>query len=53
MAIQINEIVIKAVINTKHKEAQKPQEGKKLEKEEIVMECVDQVLEILKEKTER
>ncbi len=53
MPILINEIVIKAVINTKHKETQKPKEEKKLEKEEIVMECVDQVLEILKDKSER
>ena len=53
MPIIINEIVIRALVNTKHKEAEKKGKKEKFEKEEVVMECVEQVLEILKEKEER
>ncbi len=52
MPIQVNEIVIRAVIKDEKGEKKKP-EGEKTDKEEIVSECVEQVLEIIKEKTER
>ena len=53
MPIIINEIVIRALVNTKQKEAEKKGKMEKFEKEEVVMECVEQVLEILNEKEER
>ena len=52
MPIQVNELVIRAVIKSEQKEKKKP-ETEKNDKEEIISECVDQILEIIKEKTER
>ena len=53
MPIQINEIVIRATISDKGGgDRQKPMVDK-AEKEAIITECVDQVLEILADKTER
>jgi len=52
MPIQVNEIVIRAVIKDEKGEKKKP-EGDKTNKEEIIAECVEQVLQIIKEKAER
>ncbi len=53
MPIQINEIIIRAVVDPKGKESREDSKIKPEEKEEIVAECVEQVIEILKEKEER
>lgn len=53
MSVQVNEIVIRAVVEgseTQQTTADQP-EGR--EREEIVSECVEQVLEILKNRQER
>ena len=52
MPIQVNEIVIRAVIKVEKGE-KKNTEGEQAGKEEIISECVEQVLQIIKEKTER
>ena len=52
MPIQVNEIVIRAVIKDEKDKKKKP-EGEKIDKEEIISECVEQVLQIINEKTER
>jgi len=52
MPIQVNEIVIRAVIKDEKAEKKKPENGKE-NKEDIVSECVEQVLQIIKEKSER
>ena len=53
MPIQINEIVIRATISDKSSgDRQKPTVDK-AEKEAIITECVDQILEILEDKMER
>jgi hypothetical protein len=53
MPVQINEIVIRALVEGG--EAQRPAAGQQAEqgREEIVTECVEQVLEILKNQQER
>lgn len=53
MPIQVNEIVIKAVIQDESTKKKKTLKNDKNDKEEIISECVDQVLKIIKEKTER
>jgi len=52
MPVQVNEIVIRAIIKDE-KGSEKKTEGDKTDKEEIISECVEQVLQIIKEKTER
>ena len=52
MPIQVNEIVIRAVIKDEKGEKKKS-EGDQSGKEEIISECVEQVIQIIKEKTER
>ncbi len=53
MPVQINEIVIRAVVEGG--ESQRPAAGRQApqQREEIVSECVEQVLEILKNQQER
>jgi len=49
MPIEIRELEIKAAVsNEEHKQAG----GQGLDKETIVQECIDQILRILKEKSE-
>jgi hypothetical protein len=52
MPIQINEIVIKAVIQDSKQKKETPAKEKE-DKETIISESVERVLEILKEKKER
>lgn len=53
MPIHINEIVVRAVVTEKKDKPQKSAEEGKTDKESMVQEVVEQVLEILKEKEER
>jgi hypothetical protein len=53
MPIQINELVIRAVVEDKGSADAGRIEAHSLDKDTIVAECVDQVLEILSEKRER
>jgi|WetSurMetagenome_2_1015567.scaffolds.fasta_scaffold846176_2 hypothetical protein len=53
MPIQVNEIIIKAVIQDESAKKKKTPKNGKDDKEEIISECVEQVLKIIKEKTER
>lgn len=53
MPIQINELVVRAVVTEKKEKAQKTEEDTKLDKESLVQEIVEQVLEILQEREER
>ncbi len=52
MPLQINEIVIKAVVGGSNKDKSTNKETQD-NKEDIIRECVEQVMEILKEKSER
>lgn len=56
MPIQINEIVIRAIISGQGEgaeEGNRPQRDGEVDTKAIVAECVEQVLEILREKDER
>jgi hypothetical protein len=55
MPVQINEIIIRANIMEQPEKIQAPGTGtdNNLIKDEIIKECTEQVLEILKAKTER
>jgi len=53
MPIQINEIVIRATISDKGSGDRKKPTVDKAEKEAIITECVEQVLEIIEDKMER
>jgi len=52
MPVQVNEIVIRAVVEGSSSQRQE-QETPEQERQEIVSECVEQVLEILKNRQER
>lgn len=52
MAVEIKEIVIRAVLTDEEKSG-KPSQEVGLEKENLVQECVDQVLKILSKKNRR
>jgi hypothetical protein len=51
MPVQVNEIVIRAVVEGR--EPQRQEGGQPQDREQIVSECVEQVLEILKNQQER
>ncbi|HEY5674897.1 MAG TPA: DUF5908 family protein [Malonomonas sp.] len=51
MPVQINEIVIRAVVEADS--TQQPEADPQQQREEIVNECVEQVLEILRNRQER
>ena len=51
MPVQVNEIVIRAVVEGD--ESQRQTQDRSQQREEIVTECVEQVLEILKNRQER
>lgn len=53
MPIQINEIVVRAVITEKKEKSQKTEEEGKMDRESLVQEVVEQVIEILDEREER
>jgi hypothetical protein len=53
MPIQINEIIIRATVGDKPGGERKKSLIDPAEKEAIIAECIDQVLEILEEKMER
>lgn len=51
MPVQVNEIVIRAVVEGER--SPRPDGDQQHQREEIVSECVEQVLEILKNQRER
>lgn len=51
MPVQVNEIVIRAVVEGD--DSQRQTDDQPQQREEIVSECVEQVLEILKNRRER
>jgi hypothetical protein len=53
MPIEIRELVVKATVRDRTSEQQAGSSERRREKEEIIRECVDQVMEILKRKKER
>ena len=53
MPIEIKELVIKATIVDKNKEKAEPPPQSKEAKEEIIADCVEQVMEILRKQEER
>ena len=53
MPIEIRELVVKATVRDRTTERQADSGERRNEKEEIIRECVDQVMEILKRKKER
>lgn len=55
MPIEIKELVVRATVDNKNKgnKQQAPSSGAGTDKKAIVSECVEQVLEILKSKTEK
>lgn len=53
MPVQVNEIVIRAVVAEDRDRAQRPEPEQAQQRAQIVNECVEQVLEILKNQQER
>jgi len=53
MPIQVNEIVIRALVGAVAGEERAASHGAEGDRETIVAECVEQVMELLKEKMER
>ena len=53
MPIEIRELVIKATISESSGEGRAFSKAKTKEKEEIIAECVEQVMEILRNQSER
>ena len=53
MPIQVNEIVIRAIIDNEASDEKEQPAIENMDKDLIVTECVEQVLEILKEREER
>lgn len=53
MPIEIRELIIKASLSDRETERQSGSQEQRGKKEEIIQECVEQVLEILKHKRER
>ena len=53
MPIEIRELVVKATVRDRASERQPGSQQSRAQKEEIVQECVAQVMEILKRKKER
>lgn len=53
MPIEIRELIIKATVSDRESERQAGSQEQRAKKEEIIQECVEQVLQILKEKNER
>ena len=53
MPIEIRELIVKATVRDRASERQPGSQEQRANKEEIISECVEQVLEILKRKKER
>ena len=53
MPIEIRELIIKATVRDRESERRTDGNEIRAKKEEIIQECVEQVLEILKRKKER
>ena len=53
MPIQVNELIIRAIIDSEGSRERIPSTPESVDKTQIVQECVEQVLEILKDKQER
>ncbi len=53
MPIEIRELVIKALIDESNIEKTVGSDSQTADREDIVAECVEQVMEILREKSER
>lgn len=53
MPVQVNEIIIRAVIDSGSKDENAGPGSKGVDTADIVSECVEQVMQILKEKEER
>ena len=53
MPIQVNELIIRTIIDSGGGRERTPSTTEHVDKTQIVEECVEQVLEILKDKQER
>jgi len=53
MPIEIREIVIKTTVESNASDQTSPALGTKEEKQALVQECIDQVMDILRENSER
>ena len=53
MPIEIRELIVKATVRDRTTESQSGSRQRRSEKEEIIRECVAQVLDIFKHKKER
>ena len=53
MPIEIRELIVKATVRDRASERQSGSGERRAEKEEVIRECVEQVMEILKRKEER
>ena len=53
MPVEVKELVIKAVVDDETRKEEKSKPADKIDREEIIEDCVEQVLEILKREKER
>ncbi len=53
MPVEVKELVIKAVVDEQTKNEKKKKPSEKIDRDEIIEDCVEQVLEILKKEKER
>jgi hypothetical protein len=53
MPIEIRELIVRATVRDRASERQTGSNERRAQKEEIIQECVEQVMEILKRKKER
>ncbi len=53
MPIEIRELIVKATVRDRASERQSGSSEQRAQKEEIIQECVEQVMAILKHKKER
>lgn len=53
MPVEVKELVIKAVIDDQMKKEEKKKPSEKIDRDEIIEDCVEQVLGILKKEKER
>lgn len=53
MPIEIRELVIKVSVEESNAEKQKASGSKSIDREDIIADCVEQVMEILSNKSER
>ena len=53
MPVEVKELVIKAVVDEQMKNGKTKKPSEKIDRDEIIEDCVEQVLEILKKEKER